>query len=372
MASPNRILQVLGRMNRGGAESMIMNLYRNIDRTKLQFDFVVHTSDKCAFDDEILSLGGKIHKMPRYTGRNHFEYKKCWNVFFEDYPEYEIIHGHVRSTASIYLSIAKEYGLTTIAHSHSTSNGKGLSSVIKKILQIPIKKHSDYLFAASTEAGIWLFGEKSVKRNKFYILKNAINTEKFIYNKKIRKNKRNELNINDEVIIGHVGNFRKPKNHLFLIDIFKEYHKINPNSLLLMVGEGDLMNEVYQKVKNNNITEKVVFLGVRSDISELLQAMDVFVFPSLFEGLPVTLIEAQAAGLPILASDAITEEVKITDSISFENIQDEPAEWAKKIEEKLIISRTNKYQDIVDGGYDVKQTAAYLQDYYLNLINKVK
>jgi len=371
MSMPIRILQVFARMDRGGAESMIMNLYRNIDRSKLQFDFIVHTSEETAFDKEIESLGGKIYRIPRYTGRNHLEYKSSWNLFFKNNHKYKIIHGHVRSTASIYLKIAKKFGLTTIAHSHSTSNGNGFSSLIKDILQIPIKYNADYLFGASNKAGSWLFGQQAIENDNFCILKNAIETEKYLFDKDIRNDKRSELGITNETVIGHIGSFKKVKNHSFLVDVFYDYHKKSPNSILVLVGDGRLKNKIQNKVNQYNLSNNVLFLGSRSDVNELLQIMDIFVFPSIYEGLPVTLIEAQAAGLKCIISDEITKEVEITNHISYLSVKEEPQTWSDKI--KKIIRECNRKNDrknmkkeVMGAGYDAQQVAIKLQNFYLN------
>ena len=215
MSDPIRIIQVFAQMNRGGAETMIMNLYRMIERSQIQFDFIVHTNEECAYDNEIRSLGGRIYRVPRYNGKNHFEYIKSWNKFFKTHPNYKIIHGHVRSTASIYLKIAKKFGLVTIAHSHSTSSGTGFSSIVKNILQYPIRNIADYLFACSEQSGEWLFGKNASKRNNFVILKNSIDVKKFVFNERVRFEKRKELKIDDKFVIGHIGRFIPSKNHKF-------------------------------------------------------------------------------------------------------------------------------------------------------------
>lgn len=365
---PIRVLQVFARMDRGGAEAMIMDLYRNIDRSKIQFDFVVHTTDKCAFDEEILALGGKIHRIPKYSGKNHFKYIKKWNNLFSSFPEYKIIHAHVRSTASIFLKIAKKYGLITIAHSHSTSNGSGIVASAKNILQKNILNYSDYLLAASVEAGEWLFGSNAIKKDNFFVLNNAIQTEKFIFNKDIREKVRKKLKIDTKTVIGHVGNYKKEKNHTFLIDVFQKYHKKNPNSILMLIGDGKLEDTIKNKVREYNLLNSVLFLGSRSDVNDLMQAMDIFIFPSLFEGLPVTLIEAQAVGLPILASDTITDEVKITELVNFKSIEIQPKLWAKDIDKILVKTRKNMNAEIIQAGYDINETAFWLEELYLKLV----
>ncbi|MDW0116282.1 glycosyltransferase family 1 protein [Sporosarcina thermotolerans] len=370
---PVRILHVLGELNRGGAETMVMNLYRSIDRNRLQFDFIIHGDGVYDYTQEILSLGGRIYKVKRYNGKNHIGYVKAWKSFFGKYPEYKIIHGHVRSTASIYLSLAKKNGLLTISHSHSTSSGIGLSSVVKNLLQYPIRYIADYFFACSNSAGIWLFGKKTSKKDNFFVINNAINTKEFIIDFEKRKMKRKELGVSEKFVIGHVGRFGTEKNHEFLIDIFNEVYLRNRNSVLVLVGDGEQKQRIQQKVKKLDLSSNVIFTGVRSDIPDLLRAMDVFVFPSLFEGLPVTLVEAQASGLPCIVSNNITEEIKITSLIKSISLNNDAGYWAENIL-KFAKSkkRGNTYSDIVNSNYDISLSAISYQNFMLNKYEELK
>lgn len=364
MTEPIRVLHVFGKLNRAGAETMIMNLYRNINRSKIQFDFIVHTEEKCDYDEEIRYLGGKIHRVPRYLGKNHLTYKKVWNKFFKAHPEYKIIHGHVRSTASIYLKIAKRYGLATIAHSHNTSSGTGFLAIVKNTLQYPIRYIADYFFACSENAGIWLFGKKTCEKNNFYILNNAIDTQKFIYNSDVSLKKREEFLIVDKLVIGHIGRFHTQKNHEFLIDIFKELHDRNKNSVLMLVGDGELRKSVEKKVSDLGLTDSVIFTGVRSDIPELLQMMDVFVFPSLYEGLGIVTIEAQAAGVQCIVADTVPDEVFITDLIKKVSLRKSAKAWADIILQCQNYKKRNTIKEIKSAGFDIKDTANKIEAFY--------
>ncbi|MFZ3588950.1 glycosyltransferase family 1 protein [Bacillus sp. DJP31] len=370
MLAPIRVLQVFAEMNRGGAETMIMNLYRNINRSKVQFDFIVHTEDKCDYDDEIKLLGGKVYRMPQYKGKNHVQYKRSWKNFLTQYPEYKIIHGHVRSTAAIYLGIAKKHGLTTIAHSHNTSSGTGFSAFVKNVMQFPIRLTADYLFSCSKKAGIWLYGKRACTGDNFYILNNAIETKKFIYNQETRLQKRKELHLEDKFVIGHIGRFHPQKNHDFIIEIFKEVYDRKKDVVLLLIGDGMLRQSIEKKVNDLSLSQNVIFTGVIPDIPELLQAMDIFLFPSLYEGLPVTLVEAQASGLKILASDTITQEVSFTSSLEYFSLNASTSDWAKSIlRSSEGYKRGNMLFNIKKAKYDVVDSSVWLENFYIKTSN---
>lgn len=368
MAEPIRILHVLGCLNRGGAETMVLNIYRAIDRSKVQFDFIIHTYDKCDYNDEIRELGGKIYSVPRYTGKNHFEYKKAWNEFFIKHPEYRIVHGHMRSTAAIYLNIAKKYDIVTIAHSHSTaSRGNAVEAAIKNFMQLLIRRTADYLFACSVEAGKWLFGKKAIKKNNFMVIKNAIDADKYVFNEKKRNEIRKKLNIKNEFVIGHVGSFSQPKNHKFIVEIFNEINKQNKNVILLLIGDGKLKKIIENQILMFGINDNVILTGVVTNVYDYLQAMDAFLFPSLYEGVPFALIEAQAAGLKIIASDKITYGNKVTNLVDFVSLHESKSYWAYKVLQCAAnYERKNMYFEILKAGFDVKENAKFLEEFYLS------
>lgn len=371
MSKEIRILHVLGSLNRGGAETMIMNIYRNIDRSKIQFDFIVHTNEKCDYNDEILEYGGKIFNIPRYTGKNHFKYKRAWKEFFNSYPEYKVIHGHMRSTAAIYLRIAKQYGLVTIAHSHSTaSRGNVVEQIVKKIIQFPIRYRSDYLFACSNKAGKWLFGKNFIKKDNYKVIKNAIDIEKYTFNEVKRNEIRKKLNIQNKFVVGHVGSFTYPKNHKFLIDVFHEIQKQEEDSVLLLIGDGVLRSQIEEQIKNFGIDNKVIMTGVVSNVNDYMQAMDVFVFPSIFEGLGMAVIEAQAAGLQCIVSENIPKEAYITDQIKNISLHKKYKIWVNQILKYTDLKRKNEYEKLKNNGYYINDVASALEKFYLYQYNR--
>ena len=360
-----RVLHVLGGLDRGGAETMVMNLYRAIDRTQIQFDFIVHKEKKQAYTDEILSLGGKIFHFPTFNGLNYFKMKNLWKKFFQDHPEYKILHSHIRSYASLYLPIAKKAGLKTIIHSHSTSNGNGLSSVVKRIMQYPLRWQADYFFGCSKEAGAWLFGCKVVNSPKFHILQNAIDTELYKFNPETRKEYREKLGLGDKKTFIHVGRFHPAKNHPFLLNVFAEIHKVDSNTVLLLVGDGGGRPEIEKQIISLNLQNDVILLGSRSDVPKLLQAADCFLFPSLWEGFGMVAVEAQASGLPCICSEKIPRSVKTTNYCEFIPINN-MQEWVNKANSfvGLNLERNRFPDDVKIAGFDIYMSAVQLRCFY--------
>lgn len=366
MQEPIRIVHNIASLHLGGSQAFVMNMYRNIDRSKVQFDFVVTPETKEGFYDEITNLGGKIFSCPRYKGTNHIQYNKWWDDFFNEHPEYKVIHGHVRSTASIYLKIAKRHGLVTIAHSHSTSNGNGISAIVKRILQLPIRKQADYLFACSDKAGKWLYGEKAITQQNYYMIPNGVDLKRFEFDVNKRNQMRMTLGIKkDMMILGHIGRLSTPKNHKFLLNVFNKYHKINSNSKLLLVGDGELFDCIKEHIDKLNIGDAVIMTGSKLNTEDYYQVMDIFVFPSLWEGLPVSVVEAQANGLQCLISDVITHDVDLTDLIQYLPLDEEL--WLGAIVEahkKKRMGLTNENIQRLQP-FDALTVANKLQEFYL-------
>ena len=366
---PIRVLQVIGIMNRGGAEAMIMNLYRNVDRTRVQFDFVEHSQEHAAFDDEILGLGGKIYRCPRYTGKNHLAYIKWWKAFLDKHAgEYRIVHGHIGSTASIYLGIAKHYGLFTIAHSHGANGSLSLKTAVYRTISFWTRYIADSFFACSDQAGQDRYGLGVVKKvDQYRILNNAIDTQRFAFDLSIRAGIRKLFGYADELVIGHVGRFDVAKNQSFLLDIFSEIDKREPNAKLLLVGDGPLRKQIETKVAALGLSDRVIFTGVRSDVADLMQAMDILVFPSKNEGLPVTLVEAQAAGLPCVISDSIPKDAVITKNlVTTLSLQDSPEKWAEHVLSRKQEARSDHSEEVKAAGFDIRETAKWLEEFYLD------
>ncbi len=371
MQQPIRILHLLYCMDRAGAETMVMNYYRNVDKSKVQFDFLLTRDGKSDFDDEILSMGGRIYHIPGLSFSNPFKYLNSLKAFLNEHPEYKIIHSHTDCKSTIPLWVAKKQNIPVrISHSHTSSTGGGVQGIIKSIVKKPIKKVATNYFACGEAASKFLYGQTSDENDKIKIIPNAIDAAAYSYNPETRKRIRAQFNLEDKFVLGHVGRFATPKNHEFLIDIFSAVHKKNPDTALLLVGEGELTDKIKEKVSALNLSDSVVFAGLRDDIPDVLQAMDLFVFPSLFEGLGIVAIEAQAAGLRVICSDAVPKEANISGYVSYIPLSKSADEWASEV---LKLSggytRENTFELVKKANYDIKESAKDLQDFYLALYN---
>lgn len=367
MTEPIRVLHVIGIMNRGGAETMIMNLYRHIDRTKVQFDFVENDGDPAAFDDEIRELGGRIYRCPRYRGKNHLAYAKWWHDFFDSHKgEYPVVHGHIGSTAAIYLSIAKRHGAYAIAHSHSA----GVGSIMYRTLAYPTRYLADHFFACSRDAGISRYGKRvGGNSERCQVLNNAIDTRKFACNAEVRVRVRDMLGVaEDTLVVGHVGRFVDAKNHLFLLDIFEQLRKHSPSSVLVLVGDGELRPQIEEKIVQKHLEDAVIMTGVKADVWNYYQAMDVFVFPSIYEGVPVSMVEAQTAGLPCCISANVPRETAITDLVEFIPLELGPEYWADRIMQRAKEPRRDMTGEIKQAGFDVSATSKWLENFYRKVV----
>jgi glycosyltransferase involved in cell wall biosynthesis len=372
VGSPLRVLHVVVNMNRGGAETLLMNLYRNIDRSKIQFDFL--TCKEGVFDKEILKLGGKVYRIPYITEVGHSKYLKALTGFFMKYSHYQIVHSHMDKMSGFVLRSAKKADVPVrIAHSHSTrSEGGTAARIYKWYAGKKISKNATDFFSCSKEAAEWLFGSKA---DRAIFLKNGIDLEQFIFSLKIREAIRSELKIKeDQFIVGHVGRFSMPKNHTYLLEVFKDFLSYRKEAILLLVGDGPLLPEIKRKAEEMELSKNVMFLGSRSNVEQLLQAFDIFLFPSVFEGFPVSVMEAQASGLPCLISDSITKEIDmeigLVRSISLNNKK----LWIEKMQEvknNHFNRNSNLNSLIAKNGYDIKNASDYLQKFYSTVTGDV-
>ncbi len=370
MNEPIRILQIVSYMDRGGTETLLMNLYRNINRTKIQFDFLVHSLKEQCFDKEIESLGGRIYRIPRFSPWRFDKQFREYDKFFKSHSEYKIVHSHIDLNSLGTLRAAYKADVPIrICHLHC-ANLKGSDATFsyrcKKLVFPLVSRYLTHRFACSQLAARDAFGRK---HGETIILKNGVKTQNFQFYTSDRSRKRSELNWNDKFIVISVANFVPPKNHKFLIRVFNEAQKFREDVRLVLVGCGPLQVQVEGLVKDLGIASKVQFLGARDDVPGLLKAADLFLFPSLYEGFGIVVEEAQASGLPVVASDVLPEETKITDLIRYVSLSDSPKRWAEILLEeakKTRVDRT-KYAEVVrQKGFDIDSSAKFLTEFYLN------
>lgn len=370
MEEPIRVLHILQRMEAGGTQALLMNIYRKIDRSKVQFDFLVVYREKQFYDDEIEKMGGRVYKLSFREDLNLHKFQNDLTKFFKQHHEYRIVHCHAYTIGYFCLKAAKKAGIPIrIAHSHNNETVHDIKYLPKLFMQKMFTIYATDLFACSDEAGKYLFKDKP-----FQVLKNAIDSRIFIANTEIRREIRKELELENKFVVGHVGRFHPQKNHDFLIDVFAEIKSKRQDAELILVGTGPLEERIQKKIANNGLLNCVHFLGNRKDMNRIYQAMDVFVFPSLFEGLGIVAIEAQAAGIPIVCSEGLPPETDITPIYRKLKLSEGTEKWADaaiKMSQSLN-AHTNMQQYVIDAGFDMNATAKYMENYYLKQSNQNK
>lgn len=373
-----RVLHVIGKMDRAGAETMVMNLMRAIDQSDVAFDFLVHTPEKADYDDEIMQLGGHIYRIPAFTGLNRSAYRHAVEAFFasSDHPRYDIVHGHIGSCAPIYLEVARKHGAKTIAHSHSADSATvSLTATAYRLLARPVVKHADFFIGCSYEAGVSRYGRAIANSDRFEILRNGFDCSAYRFDPKQRQHVREELGVSEGcLLVGHVGRFSAVKNHGFLLDAFAALKEARPDAKLALAGRGPLEEQVRKHACDLGISDDVLFLGIRDDIPRLMQAFDVFAFPSQYEGQPVALLEAQAAGLPCVIADTIPSISHVIDAIDVLPLGDAKA-WATAILDSAsragdLSERRNRADEIIRAGYDINASAQQLVERYETLLSE--
>lgn len=369
-----RILMVIGNTRMGGAQAFLLNVLRNIDQERFQIDLAINFYAECnGIEDECRALGCEIYILPYFKVYNYISYQRIWNQFLSTH-HYDIVYAHSTNSASVFLKIAKKHGCKTIAHSHSAGyRGNKLEQLTKKFFTRGVKDVADYWFACSDKAAERLYGNNYKNYPHFYYIPNAIDAEKYRFESNTRKKIRDELGIGDDVLLcGHIGTFSVPKNHIFLINVFAEVLKKEPNARLVCCGTGALLPTVKQQAKELGVLDKIFFTGVVQNANEYLMAMDVFVFPSIFEGFPVSILEAQATGLPIVMSDIITKDVDLTDLIIRQNLSKTPTVWAD-----MVVSAFAKHNmrdtynsAIAESKYNIKETVKEFERLYTELYHQ--
>lgn len=368
-----RVLEVFREpMANGGQESFLMNMYRNMDRSKVQLDFLTpFTCDNPGLKAEIESLGGRVFTCDHVFGeKNNQVFKSSVREFLANHP-YSIVHFHSGSTYALMegAKLAADAGIPVrVVHSHC-GGFKNLKYHIIKTLSVPylLKYPTDYL-ACSDLAAAWKFPRSVIQNHRYTVIKNAVDTVRFHYDPVVRRIVRRSLKLSDDtLVVGHVGRFSLQKNHAFLVDVFEQIHRQQPDSVLLLVGAGELEEEIRAKVQERGLADAVRFLGLRKDIPDLMNAMDVFVLPSFFEGLPVVGVEAQATGLPVVTSTAVARELPLERLSTYIPLEELAESWARQI---IDIARHTKRrdtrQDISRAGYEIRKAARAFQQFYLD------
>lgn len=358
------VLHCLTHMNRGGAETFIMNIFRNIDRSKFNFCFLLNERD-CDYTNEIETYGGRIFTIP---ARSNGVVKYCMALdeFFRDHKgEFNAVHMHTSSLSSLeLLYYAKKHGIKKrIIHSHNTAQA-GLIHNILHWINKPFVRilATDYL-ACSQVASDWLYKFTGIW-GKSIVVNNGIDLNLFKYNEKFRNEIREKYGLSsNHIIYGHVGRFDVVKNHTFLVDIFEILSKEIPMAVLFCVGVGNKLEEIKDKVNKKGLSNKVFFVGLQKEVYKYLSAFDFLIFPSLYEGLPVVLVEAQASGLRIVCSDKVSQEAKLSEYLSQYKLDKSASEWAHYISELDVLDRYKYIGQLEESGYDINNTIAYLTEY---------
>lgn len=365
---PIYVLVVVSQMNRGGLESRLMDIIRNLDFSRVQMDIYTYRLEPGLMDEEAKSYGCKIYYNKPLTPKNMFGYVHYFAKFLREHPEYKIVHAHQDAWCSVFCKGAKLANVPIrIAHSRTAISSMSVSDTVKNIIRIPTRKYATHFFAVSDLAGEWLFGKKNMKRGRVEIWPNAIECQKYKFNEEKRGEKRKELKVEDKLVILHVGNFTPPKNHERILKIFKTISSRRSDAVLILAGREDNPN-IRILAKEMQLEDKVLFLGTRTDINELLWAADVFLFPSVFEGMPGAVIEAQASGLPCVISNAITREVCITPLVRQLSLKRSDEEWASTVLKAQKTGRMDTLDLMKKAGYDIETLVEELTRFYESVI----
>lgn len=363
-----KVLQELSALDGGGVAKLLYDYYLNMDKEKVHFDFLIYDFyDEGIYEKPLRDMGCTIYKLPRIKKDKNGYLQGIKKVIKEG--NYDVVHSHMGARGLFVMYFAKKYGVKKrIVHSHIAYEPVSkLKRCFNIILSQIAKNNATHLFACGQDAGIYMWGKKSYKAGRVSIMTNAVSTEKFTFSFDMRQNKRKELGVEDKFVIGIVGRLSSQKNYPFLFKVYKEILEVRNDVVLVVVGRGIEEDEIKREAIQMGINNDILFLGVRSDVPELLNAFDLFVLPSLYEGLPVVLIEAQANGLKQIVSDKITKEMDITDLIEFISIENSEKQWVKAIEKcEINVSARKSYgKKVAEAGYDIKVESIKMQQFYL-------
>lgn len=367
-----RILHSVSNMDRAGIETMLMNYYRHFDRSKVQFDFLCNKKKPGAYDEEIEELGGRIYHTPGLNPFKYISYLKYMRKLFKEHPEYKIVEAHNGALGVYALHAAKVNGIPIrIFHAHGASITKDWKLPIKLVCKALLPFNMNYHYTCGIEAARCYFGKKKVKENNYVLIPNAIEVERFVFNPETRQKLRRENGLSDRHVVGHVGRFMTQKNHTFLLDVFAGVAKHDSKACLVLLGDGELMDSIRKKAADLGIEDRVVFIGNVGNANEWYQAFDCFILPSIWEGLPVVGVEAQAADLPCIFSSRVTREIGFSDKARFIGLEDSIENWVNAVLASFrLADRADKTEFITKMHYNIKVEAKKLQERYLQLYNE--
>jgi glycosyltransferase involved in cell wall biosynthesis len=355
-------------MDPGGAETFLMKVFRNVDIGKLKFDFLVCTPEEGRYDKEILSMGGMIYlSAPKSKNPVKSFYDTYKLVRTNQYKAVFRASAHSLAFLDLFAAVLGGARVRVIRSTNTNNPGGGISNLLHILFRPLLNNIATFKIAPSTEAAVWLFGKNSVRKGEATIIKNGVEIDKFIFNEDMREKKRRDMGFSGRFVIGHIGRFQTQKNHKYLLDIFSVIRKKQENAVLLLIGHGELESVMKEKAEKYGLADSVVFAGHRTDIPDLLMAMDIYIFPSLYEGLPNTVVEAQATALRCLVSDSVTKEVGFTSLVEFLPLEMEPYKWADiALQYRDGYERRNMKEEFIEKGYDIRTTAKWLEEYFLS------
>lgn len=365
-----KVLTILSGLDGGGVENILLNYYQNIDRDKVHIDFIVHSQHKGKLEDKFENLGSKIYRVTPKTVSLKKNIIEIYRIMKNN--DYDIVHSRMNVKGTTHLITAWLCGIKVrMIHNHMAYVPKqGKMKYLTPLAKVLCKLFATHWLACSDAAAVDMFGEKAYQNGKAIVINNAIDAEKYDFNPELRCNVRDEFGIKDEFVIGVVGRFHEQKNHKFMLKIFNEVLKKNTNVKLMLVGGGELDKEIHEWVDEYGFTDHVIFTGIRTDVPRLLQGMDIFVLPTLYEGFGNVFVEAQAAGLKTIASlEGVPKSTKLTDLIEYVSLKESPETWANIVlKYKDGYKRESQIKKIREAGFDVKEQASFLENLYLNAV----